>query len=89
MNKVLSHSDEVSGTSILPNDIKVYWTEGRSSVVVILYPDGRKEKVKNGTLEAAKHPVLKEMEKIEANGYDSIDYMSEADEDEWEKIRNS
>ena len=37
---VLEHSDEVSGTWVLEDGTKCYWTEGRSSSVVCVKPDG-------------------------------------------------
>lgn len=37
---VLQHSDEVSGTYILDDGTKCFWTEGRSSLIVCRRPDG-------------------------------------------------
>jgi hypothetical protein len=36
----LTHNDTVSGTTIMDDGTKVYWTEGRSSYVTIIGPDG-------------------------------------------------
>lgn len=41
----LCHPDTVSGTTILDDGTRVYWTEGRSSPVLIRYPDGRTEEI--------------------------------------------
>lgn len=37
----LDHSDEVSGTWIFEDGSKAYWTEGRSSCILCVLPDGR------------------------------------------------
>lgn len=37
----LDHSDEVSGTWIFEDGTKAFWTEGRSSAVIAILPDGR------------------------------------------------
>lgn len=36
----LNHSDDVSGTVVMDDGTKVYWTEGRSSRMAIISPDG-------------------------------------------------
>ena len=41
----LTHSDEVSGMSIMDDGTKVYWTEGQGSNVTIARPDGHIEDV--------------------------------------------
>jgi hypothetical protein len=37
---VLEHSDTVSGTYILDDGTKCYWSEGRSSEIICELPDG-------------------------------------------------
>ena len=41
----LHHSDECSGTTILRNGTKLYWTEGYSPVVIVYPSGGRIESV--------------------------------------------
>jgi len=37
----LEHSDEASGTWIMNDGTKCHWTEGRSSSIVCVLPDGK------------------------------------------------
>jgi hypothetical protein len=39
----LTHSDEVSGTTIFPDGTRTHWTEGRDSDVVVEHTDGSVE----------------------------------------------
>ncbi len=60
MSLTLCHSDSVSGTTILDDGTKVYWTEGYSDAVIV-HPDGTTEIVDAHS----KHPVLQRPELAE------------------------
>jgi len=79
--KVLNHSDEVSGTFLMEDGSKAFWTEGRSSETVIHHPDGRVEMIP--AAEAAEYDFGE-------NGPDEdceIRCMTPAEESEWETAR--
>lgn len=81
---ILTHPDEVSGTSVFSDGIKIFWTEGYSNCVV-LYPDGKQETVDYYN---SKHPMMvKEREFENSNNRDQRD-MNRAELDEWELMRN-
>lgn len=48
-----THQDESSGTTIMDDGTKVYWTEGFSSPTIV-YPDGQTEQVDT----MSGHPVI-------------------------------
>lgn len=47
---VLEHSDECSGTWITNNGTKCHWTEGRSSDIICILPNGKKLEILASTL---------------------------------------
>lgn len=55
MPQTLTHSDECSGTSILDDGTKVFWSEGYSDTVVV-YPDGKTERV--WWEDRKRHPIV-------------------------------
>lgn len=77
MSMTLCHSDECSGTTILDDGTKVYWTEGYSDAYIV-YPDGRRETVNAHS----KHPILMRPELLEVMT-DASRTMTEAEEAEW------
>ena len=42
ITETLAHSDEVSGTYVADDGTKCHWTEGRSSWITCVRPDGTK-----------------------------------------------
>lgn len=71
-----------SGITILDDNTKVYWTDGWS-LVAILYPDGKTEKIYSN----AEHPILEEIKRVNDSGCaDEIQGTME-DEMEWLKAR--
>ena len=86
---ILSHSDEVSGTTVFANGTKVYWTEGRSSNVVVRHPNGTLESFHSGGIRATsfQQAILDKENEIEENGADVRRDMTPAEEKEWEQAR--
>ena len=82
MATVLTHSDESSGTTILDDGTKLYWTEGYSDTVIV-YPDGRREVV--GPFQVEDHPLVDE---IVDPGADDMRQMTKAEEEENERARD-
>lgn len=83
---ILSHPDEVSGTYILEDGRKIYWTEGRSSSVLVCWPGGSYERVWPND---PKHPVwsipvIKDGPKPE----DVCRSMTKNEEKEWSEWYN-
>lgn len=81
MTTVLTHSDEASGTTILPDGTKLYWTEGWSDTV-IRYPDGRTETVMPHEVED--HPLI---DALVSPDYDEMRVMTPVEEEENEQAR--
>jgi hypothetical protein len=77
---VLSHSDEVSGTTIYSNGAKSYWGDGRSSEVVIIAADGTQTSISAGQM-----PDW--MYEAESEGPTHSRAMTPAEEAEWEATR--
>jgi len=78
MSITLIHSDGCSGTTITPDNTKVYWTEGRSEAVIV-YANGKMERVPA----QSDHPVLKSKE-IHNVQTDHNREMTVAEEIEWQ-----
>lgn len=76
MSIILSHSNEVGGTTILDDNTKIHWNEGGSETVVI-YPDGRTERISPFT----DHPILALPELKNNKGEHR--QMTKLEEDEW------
>lgn len=82
MSILLLHSDEISGTTILDNGTKVYWTEGHNPVTIV-YSNGTIERVPPGRYHQEKHPVLSVPE-IAAMQVTTSRKMTEAEEAEYD-----
>lgn len=78
-----NHSDEVSGTSILNDGTKVFWSEGRSEHCQILYPDGRYEETAAYVPGHFEHPVI-----VAINEAGRTRTMTLVEEHEWNLARN-
>lgn len=85
MSKQIALADECSGITILDDGTKAYWTEGRSTDVVIRHPDGRTERLPV----YIPHPLLAKLERLDEEGHDEYLEATEAEEAEWEAARNS
>ncbi len=82
---MLCHSDEVSGTTILNDGTKVFWTEGHSDTV-IKHPNGRVERLPASRQD---HPLLSLPEITGESDVDERRPMSEDEEQEWEDEMHS
>jgi hypothetical protein len=80
MSKMLCRSNTESGTTILDNGIKVYWTGGASEAVII-HSDGHRERVDA----QSDHPILLTPE-IAGNEVDEMRSMTEEEEAEWDAV---
>lgn len=78
MSMTLSHSDGCSGTTIMSDGTKVYWTEGNSEAVIV-YANGKMEKVPA----QSNHQVLLSEEVYSVNTIHNRE-MTKAEEIEWE-----
>ena len=90
MTTSLSHSDSVSGTYILDDGTKCYWTEGRSSFVTVVKPDGTRTEMSVARL--PDDPWLREVflnmnQLEEEDGWDEAREMTPVEEKEWAKAR--
>lgn len=85
MPKILNHPNDVSGTTILDDGVKIYWTEGRSSSCVARHPDGRLESFSV----FSDHPLMAAEEAAELDPNTTVAAMAEADIAEWESARTS
>lgn len=81
----LYHSDEVSGTTILSDGTKLYWTEGYSPVVIV-YADGRIESVDPF---GSKHPVIDVLLRIDEVGHEPSRLMTPQEEAEHDATREA
>ena len=77
----LNHSDEISGTTIMEDGTKVHWTEGRSSKMAVIGPDGtrtwrRADDINNPNVMYDPSPGVE------------IRDMTKAEEAEWEAARS-
>jgi hypothetical protein len=59
-----SHSDDVSGCYVLDDDTIVHWSEGRSSEIDVIRPDGHRERHSVG----GAHPLRVFLAKAEEAG---------------------
>lgn len=84
-SKILSHPDEVSGTTIFPDGTKCHWTEGRSSTCYFILPDGKKINCNawgiNADTESA--ALLQKENEIEEMGAEEIRPMTVAEQIDW------
>ncbi len=80
MSKMLCHSDSESGTTILDDGTRVYWTSGASEAVIMR--DGRKEVIDA----QSDHPILL-MPQLAGNEVDECRMMTAEEEAEWEAAR--
>lgn len=80
MSKVLTHSNEAGGITLLDNGIKLYWTEGHSDTIVV-YPDGNREVV--APHEVEDHPLVDD---IVCPDYDEMRAMTPEEEAEYEQV---
>lgn len=85
---ILTHPDEVSGTTILSDGVKIYWTEGRSSRMMVVKPDGSKmwAPVNGGSPE--QQAYFDREQQVEEDGADIHREMTPAEEKEWDTARN-
>lgn len=83
MTAILSHSDEVSGTTVLDDGTRVYWTEGRSSDTVARLPDGQRLVLSCTSV----HPLLAALDRLEQEGADEHRKMTPEEEHEWAQAR--
>jgi len=86
MTQILSHGNEVSGTTIFGDGTKVYWTEGRGSDIVVRHPHGKIETIETWNLEQTpeQQAILREEQRIEEEGADVNRTMTPGEEREWE-----
>ncbi len=80
MTKMLYHSDTVSGTTILDDDTRVYWTEGASTAVIM------RGTVREVVDAQSDHPILMRPE-IAENRVDETRAMTAEEEAEWASAR--
>jgi len=81
----LYHSDEVSGIYIMDDGTKIYWSEGRSSYMDIISPDGHRSHLCVGD----PHPLNEFIQKaVEEGAYKAERQMTKAEELEYDIIRN-
>ncbi len=93
---VLEHSDECSGTWITSDGTKCYWTEGRSSSIICILPNGKKLDIPAATIERYKKDHPEHAELIDLlidtmdNGPDAQEWaaMTPEQEQEHENARN-
>ena len=79
-----THSDEVSGCTMFGDGTRAFWTEGRSSAVYVIYPDGREEVTDAG----ANHPIIHAlMTAAEEVGYEPQRCMTPHEEAEIAAVR--
>lgn len=79
----LTHSDEVSGTTIFDTGHKSHWTEGRSSEVVIKNPDGTTDRF------PASSPEAQQFSCPDGPGPEAeMREMTAEEEAEWEQARS-
>jgi hypothetical protein len=88
MTQMLSHGNEVSGTTIFGDGTRVYWNEGRGADLVVIYPDGKIETIETWNLEQTpeQQAILREEQRIEEEGADINRMMTAEEEAEWEMI---
>ena len=67
---------DVDGITIAPDGTKFYWTEGRSSRMIVRYPDGRMIKVYND------HPDFQSILDAECVSHE----MTQSEEDEYDRM---
>ena len=82
MTQMLSHGNEVSGTTIFDDGTKVYWTGGRGSDIVVRHPNGIIETIETTVLTSGK--IMPEELRIEEHGADVNRTMTPGEEREWE-----
>lgn len=80
--KILTHSDECSGLTILDDGTKLYWTEGWSDTLIV-YPDGRRETV--GPFDVEGHPLEEQIQAIDGD----MRPMTAAEEAEFDTAREN
>lgn len=83
---VLNHSDGISGTTILANGTRIYWTEGRSSSVTVRYVDGRLEHFVPAFCTPEQQTIYNAEQVVEERA-DEYRGMTAAEEEEWESVR--
>ncbi len=89
MATMLIHPNGVAGTTIMDDGVKAHWTEGRSSEVVVVYPDGRMLAfpVSGIGVSPEGKMILSKLDEIEGSDFDQRD-MTPEEVREWELARN-
>ena len=78
-----THSDEVSGCTILHDGTKVYWTEGRSSTLIVIANDGTRTELNAGI----ESPLVDLLNEIAETGNEPQRPMTDAEEAEYAMTR--
>lgn len=76
--QILTHSDEVSGITILGDGTKCYWTDGCSDLLVVRMLEPWN---KDGN-----HPIVIECNRLEEEGADIHREMDKEEEEEFDLI---
>lgn len=76
----LNHPDEVSGLTIMDDGTKAYWTEGRSSTIKVVYPNGEIRDI-----EQFEDDPINEI--LDGENFGSIRAMTEAEEIEYNVMK--
>jgi len=79
----LGHPDEVSGMFIMEDGTKIYWTEGRSSTMDVIDPNGKLQEVPTW-IPCEINEAIDLAYEHEFPGRQ----MTKAEEKEWEMVRN-
>jgi hypothetical protein len=87
----LEHSDEVSGTWIMDDGTRCYWSEGRSSLINCIRPDGSRMDFPCLPLSTSDAELVACLTDTLENGPDSEDWrmMTPSEEAEHDAVRNS
>ncbi len=84
---ILTHSDEVSGITVLADGTRCYWTEGRSSDIAVVKLDGTQLNITPDYGTKEEEAIHAEMVVIEACGADENRQMTPGEEAEWCAVR--
>lgn len=93
VTKSLYHPDEVSGTWEMSDGTKVFWTEGRSSHMVAISPDGTSYDIPPYAMEDCRDEnpeLIDALIDATENGIDATEdrMMTDAETQEWEDGRH-
>ncbi len=86
--QILTHSDEVSGITVLADGTRCYWTEGRGSTIFVRKPDGTLFWFDVDDPGSPENQAIFDEEQRVEEGADEYRMMTPEEEEEWDSTRN-